>query len=144
MIKYLLNFSMVSWSLGCGAGSYHQPRRMESKHPEPGLCACGWWPLPRGGAWDGEPAADLPTGALLSRTCPRERPASALVSGTFTRLWPQGLLAASCLLQTTATSCQWWAGWSGCLWTLRGLAVPPVSAPLPYSLVSPMAVDVLL
>lgn len=63
---------MVSWSLGWGVGGYRQAGRMESKHTEPGLCACGRWPLPGGGGWDGEATADLPTGALLSSACPRE------------------------------------------------------------------------
>lgn len=59
MIKYLLIFSMVSWSLGWGAGGYRQTGRTESKHPQPSLRAAG--PSPGG-----------PPGTVsLQRTFPR-------------------------------------------------------------------------
>lgn len=76
MIKYLLNFSMVSRSPAWGAGGYCPAGRMESKHLDPGVCAYGRWPLP-GGAQGRRARGDLPTSALISR----EGPASAPVSG---------------------------------------------------------------
>lgn len=142
MIKYLLNFSMASRRLGWGAGGYRQTGRMESKHSEPGLCACGWWPLPRGvrRGWRSHsgPSHQCPALQCLLQGVTR------LCSGEWHIYSAMASRAAGCLLQTATALCRASGRLAGLLWTLQGVAVPPTFVSLPYSLDSPMAVDVLL